>query len=256
MEVPTLCWDPGGEATALPLALLPPTRMHWLAKSGQLLLWEPTRAAFLPCQPTWISSILLPVKTAIWPQAPTFSHASWGFLMCPWCDWWLCLGLPKSQCHANSRLHLSQSTVPSTYHNLTSFPSCPAQALVTFFHADGQGLPMENLRDGSYKVRPNLGPLLHTSPGALRGLQAGSWLPPPSPLPCRGWRRSCAYTSAPPESASSSITWTNSSRYAAQLWGLIPELLSWAHQPAGLSAEVPGAEPVWPPERPLLLRGS
>jgi hypothetical protein len=28
------------------------------------------------------------------------------------------------------------------------------QALVSFFHAEGQGLPLESLRDGSYKVRP------------------------------------------------------------------------------------------------------
>lgn len=33
-------------------------------------------------------------------------------------------------------------------------------------------------------------------------------------FPCRGWRRSCGYTNAPPESALSSSTWTSSSRWA------------------------------------------
>ena len=44
---------------------------------------------------------------------------------------------------------LSPAPTPPRYLFFLASP----QALVNFFHAEGQGLPLESLRDGSYKVR-------------------------------------------------------------------------------------------------------
>lgn len=59
------------------------------------------------------------------------------------------------------------------------------EALVNFFHAEGQGLPLESLRDGSYKVR--------FGPGASdRGRGRGGHLRPRfefSPAPRVKWGR-------------------------------------------------------------------
>lgn len=80
---------------------------------------------FLPASPPGSAAPALPVKAVPGRRHQHFPKL-WGLLLCPWCERWLCPGLPRSWCYANSRLHLSWGSVPSTRHNLTSLPSCSA----------------------------------------------------------------------------------------------------------------------------------
>lgn len=126
------------------------------------------------------------------------------------------------------------------------------EALVNFFHAEGQGLPLESLRDGSYKVRPGLGasgqggvvraggraqrPVRPAEAGG--GAASASVLHPrvhravlPGQAQAGSEARGCALGLSPRSPPPTPVT------------GLSP------------STEVPGAEPVRAPERPLPLRG-
>lgn len=93
----------------------------------------------------------------VWPQVLAFPLASW--------DFWSISGVLSGSAKV-PKTHLGGST-PQPARPLVCPPllSLP-QALVSFFHAEGQGLPLESLRDGSYKVRPRPSGDHHIQPTA------------------------------------------------------------------------------------------
>lgn len=116
-----LCWAAGGKAAALPCAPLPQARCTGLPGLDSPSSKHP-QGSLGQQHLRYLLRQCLAAGTSI-------SQASGGFCYdrCDsfWCDRWLCPGLLRPWRNANSRLHLSWSSVPSTSHSLTPLPSCP-----------------------------------------------------------------------------------------------------------------------------------